>query len=494
MYDVEKNLNCWCVSWVKRFSQMPREVVTVQIGQCGNQMGLKWWDVVLQEMKANYKHPDALSSLFYETESKGSSIFSTEGDKSKQIDEAVASGKLKARCMAIDTEEGVLSSMVRGPLGNLFDASHFVSDVSGAGNNWAVGHLEYGDRHAETISESVRQLVEKCDSLQTFVLMHSLSGGTGSGLGTRVLSILEDDYPSVFRFSSVVMPSAVEDVVIAPYNTCFSLRELIEHSDCVLPLDNDALAEMADRALVGAKKDDVKGHTYNAADPTLNKKLPYDTMNAIAAQMLSNVTCSMRYPGQLNMDINEITTNLVPYQRLHFLVSSIAPLFSTRQTLVGTKQLDSMFERCLEPSHSLVRCDTRRSTFLAAALVARGESVNVADVSRNIGSIKRHMKMVHWNENGFKSSICSVPPIGVQNSLLMLSNSCGFASNLSRFRDKFMKLYRVKSHVHHYQEYLELPYFDATLEILNNVIDDYSYLNTVQPPKDKPRSMREMIL
>lgn len=38
-------------------------------------------------------------------------------------------------------EEGVLKSMLRGPLKGLFDRHFFVSDVSGAGNNWAVGHM-----------------------------------------------------------------------------------------------------------------------------------------------------------------------------------------------------------------------------------------------------------------------------------------------------------------------------------------------------------------
>ena len=36
----------------------------------------------------------------------------------------------------------------------------------------------------------------------------------------------------------------------------------------------------------------------------------------------------MRFEGILNVDLNEITMNLVPYPKLHFLISSIAPLYS----------------------------------------------------------------------------------------------------------------------------------------------------------------------
>jgi len=51
-------------------------------------------------------------------------------------------------------------------------------------------------------------------------------------------------------------------------------------------------------------------------------------MNNIIAHLLSNITCSMRFDGILNVDLNEITMNLVPYPDLHFLLSSMAPLYS----------------------------------------------------------------------------------------------------------------------------------------------------------------------
>ena len=55
-------------------------------------------------------------------------------------------------------------------------------------------------------------------------------------------------------------------------------------------------------------------------------------MNNIVAHLLSNVTCSMRFEGILNVDLNEITMNLVPYPDLHFLISSMAPLYSLCDT------------------------------------------------------------------------------------------------------------------------------------------------------------------
>lgn len=38
---------------------------------------------------------------------------------------------------------------------------------------------------------------------------------------------------------------------------------------------------------------------------------PFDAMNGIAASLLLGVTSSVRFEGSLNVDLNEITNNLV---------------------------------------------------------------------------------------------------------------------------------------------------------------------------------------
>ncbi len=57
----------------------------------------------------------------------------------------------------------------------------------------------------------------------------------------------------------------------------------------------------------------------------------YERENSIVAHVINNLTCSMRFEGDLNVDLNEITMNMVPFPRMHFLLSSIAPLYSMLQ-------------------------------------------------------------------------------------------------------------------------------------------------------------------
>ena len=107
--------------------------------------------------------------------------------------------------------------------------------------------MEYGPKYKDQIEDTVRKQVEMCDSLQGFFFLHSLGGGTGSGLGTYILQDLADVYPSVFKFSTCVFPSNDDDVITSPYNSMLALNVLIDSADCIMPVDNQALFEIVNK-------------------------------------------------------------------------------------------------------------------------------------------------------------------------------------------------------------------------------------------------------
>jgi tubulin epsilon len=293
-----------------------RETITVQVGQCGNQIGNQFWTQMLQEHESTPDTDDALSSFFR---------FSPQKDGRTHA--------MKARALLIDMECGPLQETMRSPLGSLFDDTQFVMDVYGAGNNFAHGHFEYGPQYRNKFEEGLRKNAEHCDSLQTFIVTHSLSGGTGSGVGTYVLGLLHDLYPEIYRFSACVFPSEDNDVVTAPYNSVLATKQLIEHADCIFPIDNRDLQTFAALEASQRSKKSVASKGVRAPmgigvqDPLqkARKDKGFDDMNAVAARMLCHLTSSSRFHGEMNVDLNEICTNLIPFPRLQFLMTALSP-------------------------------------------------------------------------------------------------------------------------------------------------------------------------
>ena len=69
------------------------------------------------------------------------------------------------------------------------------------------GHYTEGAELVDSVLDVVRKEAEGCDLLQGFQLTHSLGGGTGSGMGTLLISKIREEYPDRIMNSYSVVPS-----------------------------------------------------------------------------------------------------------------------------------------------------------------------------------------------------------------------------------------------------------------------------------------------
>ena len=69
------------------------------------------------------------------------------------------------------------------------------------------GHYTEGAELVDSVLDVVRKEAEGCDCLQGFQLTHSLGGGTGSGMGTLLISKIREEYPDRIMNSYSVVPS-----------------------------------------------------------------------------------------------------------------------------------------------------------------------------------------------------------------------------------------------------------------------------------------------
>ncbi|XP_068735104.1 tubulin epsilon chain-like isoform X2 [Montipora capricornis] len=441
--------------------------IVVQVGQCGNQIGCRFWDLALREHASTNKHgmfDESLNSFFRNVDTRYKNPVDIPVGNSKQKIKS-----LKARAVMIDMEEGVVNEILKGPLRDVFDCQQLITDVSGSGNNWATGFMMYGQQYREQIIEVIRHAAELCDCLQCFFLIHSMGGA--------------------------VYPSADDDVITSPYNSVLAMHQLTEYADCVLPIENQALVDIYNKvsnALPPSKtgkkvypsssQSHVKANSaITSGDGGVDKGpgKPFDNMNNIAANLILNMTSSSRFEGSLNVDLNEITMNLVPFPKIHYLVSSQTPLYALTDVNLPTRRLDQMFSDAFSKDHQLIKADPKHSLYLACALMLRG-NVEISDIRRNIERLKPSLHFIHWNQEGWKTGLCSVPPVGNPYSLLTLANNTCIRHTFGDLKDRFIKLYKRKAHVHHYTHVdgFESAIFDCSIESLNTLIQEYETLES----------------
>ncbi|KAJ7004056.1 hypothetical protein NC653_009061 [Populus alba x Populus x berolinensis] len=202
----------------------------------------------------------------------------------------------------MDLEPGTMDSVRSGPYGQIFRPDNFVFGQSGAGNNWAKGHYTEGAELIDSVLDVVRKEAENCDCLQGFQVCHSLGGGTGSGMGTLLISKIREEYPDRMMLTFSVFPSPkVSDTVVEPYNATLSVHQLVENADECMVLDNEALYDICFRTLK------LTTPSCKAPSPSPSRYLffPVGDLNHLISATMSGVTCCLRFPGQLNSDLRK---------------------------------------------------------------------------------------------------------------------------------------------------------------------------------------------
>merc|ERR1711881_585198 len=193
--------------------------------------------------------------------------------------------------------------------------------------------------------------------------------GTGSGLGSLLLERLSVDYGKKSKLGFTVYPSPqVCTAVVEPYNSVLSTHSLLEHTDVAVILDNEAVYDICRRNL------DIERPTYT-------------NLNRLIAQTISSLTASLRFDGALNVDITEFQTNLVPYPRIHFMLSSYAPIISAEKAYHEQLSVAEITMSAFEPAAMMVKCDPRHGKYMACCMMYRGDVVP-KDVNAAIATIK----------------------------------------------------------------------------------------------------------
>jgi tubulin gamma len=256
----------------------------------------------------------------------------------------------------------VIDTIKTSPFANLYNPENIFTskDGGGAGNFWPIGYSQ-AEKMSEDIMDMVDREADNSDSLEGFMLLHSIAGGTGSGLGSFLLERLNDRYPKKLIQTYSVFPNSeeVSDIVVQPYNSMLTLKRLTNNADSVVVLDNAALARIATDRL-------------HIQMPT------FEQTNQLVSTVMSASTTTLRYPGYMNNDLVGIVASLIPTPRCHFLTTAYTPFSSEQvekaQSIRKTTVLDVM-RRLLQPKNRMVSTiPSRRSCYISVLDIIQGEA------------------------------------------------------------------------------------------------------------------------
>jgi len=461
---------------------MTREVISVHVGQAGNQSGATCFEFIRKEHKldkdskfdvprkesgkVDKKSPEYKAAV---NDDDGDGI----PDELEECDvyfNASLSGEggdyrvnstWIPRCVVVDLEPGVVDGLKASHAAfhkQINQNKLFVTGASGAGNNWAKGHYTEGAEKIEEVMEKVREQQEKCDASQAFTLYHSIGGGTGSGFGTLILLKIRDAFPDKITCSYSIYPSPkVSDTVVEPYNAVLSTHQLLENADETFIIDNEALMNIQHNVL------------------KVTSDADFTKMNELIAKVCSGVTAPLRFQGSINADLRKLGTNLVPFPRLHFFMIGESPLADVKNK---TYNLKTCVTSVMTKAYAFSNCEYESGKTMAASITFRQKAIDQKKCEEEVNLEQRKSKengtIVEWIPNNFKIGTVNTPRLLTQLSGTVVVNTTALKAIFQRLATQFGALFKRKAFLHWYKgEGMDEMEFQEADKNVRDLITEY---------------------
>jgi len=476
----------------------------LQVGQAGNQIGLKLWD--------------ELRSMHY-----------------SNTDFLFREGDTVTHSILVDTEPKVLRA-IKHDRGTYFcyDPNNIVYYQYGRGNNWAMGY--YNQKTGKTKAQS--PLKEKVDSLSTLekarlyyklknnekskpspqkqtkkiddddnimtensvllehvnqliqkeieridyytstMMIYSLAGGTGSGFGSRILETMRDEYSMNLLYNTVVFPSFSGENPLQQYNCLLSISHLQDFSDGIIYFQNDKIYRMLSRMPI--------------ADNT--KPINMDDINDYCASLVANLLKVNDLKNSKRF-YSDYLSDLCCMNECKFIELYGGPFNLRGKTSIGLEATweniidHTLSQSALDPDETASKQDAQSLSLnpstLAAKCIIRSHDVDTTFVKNENTKkyldkkIQSNLCPLKWNPDAVSHEFIrdKIKPTGDLKGMLVLANRVHIAGILKELSDIARSKYKARAYLHWYFKFgMEEEDFLRAFENIEMVIDNYSYL------------------
>ncbi|TPX44893.1 hypothetical protein SeLEV6574_g04211 [Synchytrium endobioticum] len=344
---------------------------------------------------------------------------------------------------------------------------HFIDNgTCGRGNNWAHGYFGDAARLAGIV-DMYRHVAETSHRYDGCMLLHSVAGGTGSGLGSRLAEEIRDMFPKGFLLSAAVIPFQSGETTLQSYNTLLTLGWLQRNVDTVALFSNDAVMGCIQRQL----------GIYGGRATTSGSRVSLEDLNEYISNCLAGflLPTSEQRGGRVSpthIDPWSLITHVTPMpccKMTSFSSSVVARQASKNAVVEGWDDLAATVTR----NAALPSAGHKRWT-LSTALVARGtcsESIPRLETRiaarMNTAALTLH-RTSHYYATDARSR---------KTSLTLCYNSNDVVPLLESVVRKAGAMYKEKAFVHWYAKHGGArvhDVFEECFEETQSVVDAYN--------------------
>ena len=190
---------------------------------------------------------------------------------------------------------------------------------------------------------------------------------------------------------------------------------------------------------------------YSVCKKKLKLEHPtYRDINGLVSRTMADVTCGLRFPGQVNGGLRKQAMNLIPFPRLHFFMDSVTPLGAVSERIRNYSVQEATLE-LFDKESILCEVDPGHGRYMTASAIFRGKvsSSEAEKVLLNHKS-KHSSYFFEWIPFNVECSLCDVPPLGEDFGGSLVGNSTAIQTVFKGVTEKCSSMFRKKAFLHWY--------------------------------------------
>lgn len=438
-------------------------MLTIQFGQCGNQLGHS----LFQQLSADLDAKDAGIS-------KQANSTYTERSFEKWFTGINKDGKHLARAVLVDTEHKVINRISASSQDRwTYRTQNAICQAGGgSANNWAYGSLVKGPQLKDDILEITRREIERTDCFDGILLLLSSAGGTGSGVGSFTANLLRNEFPNKSIVASIVLPFSSGEVGVQNYNTTLTLARFSESVDLNFLFQNEQIHTICTSVLknVEAKLIDINDVIAKKLCATFQ---PVNSAWRNTNYFTSTVASHPSYRFATIRGTPYVPASISQYESSYSWRMYIQHLKATLRVSALANAETKAPSRAVSSARSTqAYCKSVSNVLVSRGKITEGDPMTYDD-------LRNKELYVDWTATSDQLTCLSQERrlLNQDKFLTLITNNSQVHQSLDGVVDKAWRAYTHSAFLHQYKKFgLEEDDFLEAFAKMENVIKDYKNL------------------